>query len=71
MKTNKLMDEIRETMSPEMKKQMEFANKKHIPYVLFVGETEIQGNCVTVKDMTSGQQETLPISEAIRKLNSK
>lgn len=55
----------------KMKKQMEFANKKHIPYVLFVGETEIQGNCVTVKDMTSGQQEILPISEAIGKLNSK
>jgi len=55
----------------KMKKQMEFANKKHIPYVLFVGETEIHGNCVTFKDMTSGQQETLPISEAIGKLNSK
>ena len=25
MKTNKLMDEIRETMSPEMKKQMELS----------------------------------------------
>lgn len=47
----------------KMKKQMEYANKNHIPYVVFVGETEIAENKLTVKDMASGEQKTVSLSE--------
>lgn len=47
----------------KMKKQMEYANKNHIPYVVFVGETEISENKLTVKDMASGEQKTVSLSE--------
>ena len=43
----------------KMKKQMEFANKSHIPYVVFVGESEIASNTLTVKNMATGEQRTV------------
>lgn len=45
----------------KMKKQMEFAARKGIPYVLFAGESERQNNSVTVKDMATGNQQTLTL----------
>ncbi|MCR4813132.1 MAG: histidine--tRNA ligase [Bacteroidales bacterium] len=52
----------------KMKKQMEFANKKHIPYVIFVGENEMASNSITVKDMSTGEQKTITLNEAIMTL---
>ena len=49
----------------KIKKQMEYANKKGIPYVLFVGENEMAAGTVTVKEMATGEQTTLTVSEAI------
>ena len=41
----------------KMKKQMSYANAKEIPFVAIIGETEmIEGN-VTVKNMTTGEQQ--------------
>ncbi len=40
----------------KMKKQMSYANAKHIPFVAIVGETEMQEDKVTVKNMTTGEQ---------------
>lgn len=54
----------------KMKKQMEYANKKHIPYVLFVGENEMASGNVTVKDMASGEQSTTTVDEAIERLKT-
>ncbi len=50
---------IRTELYPDtvkMKKQMSYANAKHIPFVAIVGETEIQEGKVTVKNMTTGEQ---------------
>ena len=52
----------------KMKKQMEFANKKQIPYVVFVGENEMSSGNVTIKEMETGQQETVTVSTAVEKL---
>lgn len=40
----------------KMKKQMEYANKRNIPYVVIIGEQELAENVATVKNMTSGEQ---------------
>ena len=42
----------------KMKKQMSYANARDIPYVVIVGETEMQSGNLTVKDMRSGTQAT-------------
>ena len=51
--------------SAKMKKQMNYANAKQIPFVIFTGESEIAENKLTVKDMNSGEQKTITIDELI------
>lgn len=52
----------------KMKKQMGYADKKGIPFVALVGENEMQNNTVTLKEMQSGQQESVSIEILIEKL---
>ncbi|MBQ9164349.1 MAG: histidine--tRNA ligase [Bacteroidaceae bacterium] len=54
--------------SVKMKKQMSYANAKQIPFVALVGETEMQEQKVTLKNMESGEQSMLTISELIETL---
>ncbi len=42
--------------SAKMKKQMEYANRRSIPWVVIVGESEIAARTATVKNMVSGEQ---------------
>lgn len=42
--------------SAKMKKQMEYANRRGIPYVVIIGSEELQRGVATVKDMRSGEQ---------------
>ena len=52
----------------KMKKQMEYANRKQIPFVAFIGENELQDGTVTLKNMADGQQETMTVDEMTSKL---
>jgi histidyl-tRNA synthetase len=49
----------------KMKKQMSYADNKKIPYVIFIGESEIENNTITIKNMVSGQQETISVNNLI------
>ena len=40
----------------KFKKQMEYANKRNIPYVVIAGSEEIANNTVSVKNMVTGEQ---------------
>jgi histidyl-tRNA synthetase len=51
-----------------MKKQMDFANRKQMPFVAFVGENEMRDGTVTLKNMTDGSQKTLSVDELIATL---
>ena len=54
--------------SDKMKKQMNYANNKGIQFVVLVGEDEIKSGVLTVKDMLTGEQTQLSITELIKKL---
>ena len=54
--------------SAKMKKQMTYANNKNIPYVILVGENEMNKNVLTVKDMISGEQSEMKFEDLLRKL---
>lgn len=43
--------------SSKLKKQMSYANNKAIPYVAIIGENEMNENKVTLKNMTTGEQQ--------------
>ncbi|PCH71578.1 MAG: histidine--tRNA ligase [Bacteroidales bacterium] len=54
--------------SAKMKKQMTYANNKNIPFVILVGESEIEEGLVSLKNMESGEQEKLTPQQLIEKL---
>ena len=47
----------------KMKKQMEYANRRGIPYVAIIGSQEIENGTVALKDMRSGEQRQVPFAE--------
>ncbi len=49
----------------KMKKQMSYADAKGIPYVAIVGESEMAEGKLTLKNMVSGEQQTLGVADAI------
>ena len=49
----------------KMKKQMRYANAKHIPFVALVGENEMQEGKVMLKHMESGTQQLVSPEELI------
>ncbi|MDE6559689.1 MAG: histidine--tRNA ligase, partial [Muribaculaceae bacterium] len=49
----------------KMKKQMAYANSENVPYVAMIGENEIATGTVALKNMTSGEQNTLSPEEMI------
>ena len=49
----------------KMKKQMNYANKRKIPFVVLVGEEELNNNEFTLKNMTTGEQEKLTLNSLI------
>jgi len=52
----------------KMKKQMMHANKRHIPYVVLVGEQEMNSNTYTLKNMNTGTQETVSLEVLIHQI---
>ena len=49
----------------KMKKQMGYANAKHIPFVALAGENEMAEQKITLKNMETGEQSLLSIEEII------
>ena len=54
----------------KMKKQMNYANKKGIPYVVLVGEDEMNSGLLTVKNMNDGTQENVTLVDLVKKINA-
>ncbi len=73
----KIMKQMREhgiscEIYPEaakMKKQMGRADALHIPYVAIIGETELSSNTLTLKNMSTGTQQSLPLPAALSLLH--
>jgi histidyl-tRNA synthetase len=54
----------------KMKKQMTYADKRNIPFVVLAGGTEMQSEVYNVKYMKSGEQESFNLEELIKKLSN-
>ncbi len=64
---------IRTELYPEvckLKKQLEYASKKELPYVGICGDQEIATQTLAVKALATGIQETLTLNELIGKLQA-
>ena len=56
------------TEQKKFKAKMNYADKTGVPYVLFLGEDEIKAGVIACKDMTSGEQSTLPFDETLSRI---
>lgn len=52
----------------KLKTQFKYADKLKIPYVIVIGETEIETKKLTLKNMKTGNQEQKTIAEIVEKL---
>ena len=52
----------------KIKTKFKYADKLSIPYVIVIGEEEIQNNVITLKNMETGEQDTISLEEAIIKI---
>ena len=52
----------------KMKKQMNHANKRAIPFVVLVGDQEIESNTYTLKNMVSGEQDNVSLDALTSKI---
>ena len=54
----------------KFKQKISYADKLHIPYVIFLGEDEIKEGVVACKDMKSGEQTKLNTQETIDRIKA-
>ena len=54
----------------KMGKQMGYADKRNIPFVVLAGEKEMESNMYTLKDMKSGKQESISFDGLFKILSS-
>ena len=52
----------------KMKKQMKYANQRAIPFVVLIGEQEIEIKQYTLKNMTTGEQEKCSATEMVKRI---
>ncbi len=53
----------------KMKKQMNYANKKEIPFVVLAGESEMESGKFTLKNMETGEQRSVSGEELLKVLS--
>ena len=52
----------------KIKKQMQYANDKKIPFVAIVGDDEMKANAVMLKDMTTGVQRLVAVEDIVKEI---
>lgn len=59
-------------LDPETKldKQLKYADKKKIPFVIIIGSEEVKANQLTLKDMSTGAQEKISLKNLVSKLKA-
>lgn len=74
--TSKIAKKLREkginteidVMGRSLSKQLDYVNRQKIPFVIFVGPKEIEINKYKLRNMTSGEESELTITEIIEKI---
>ena len=68
LRENNINSELYPT-DDKIKKQMNYANKKAVQFVVMIGEDEIKSGELTIKEMRSGDQRQMKVSELINFLS--
>ncbi|MFA6016627.1 MAG: histidine--tRNA ligase [Patescibacteria group bacterium] len=69
LRKNNISTILYPVINEKLDKQLKYANKKNIPYVIIIGPEEVSNGKLVLKDMKTGEQKTLIIEELIKQLN--
>lgn len=70
LRKNEISCEIYPDITKKLGKQLDYANKKNIPFVCTVGSNEITKGAFAIKKMSSGDKQELNISDMIHYLKT-
>ncbi|NND94026.1 MAG: histidine--tRNA ligase [Flavobacteriales bacterium] len=56
--------------SAKLKKQLKYADDRSIPYVCLIGDKEMESDVITLKEMSTGDQKNVVLSELIELLDT-
>lgn len=65
---NNINQELYVDPDAKMEKQLKYADKKQIPYVVIIGPDEAKNNTVTLRNMKTREQEVIPQKDLVNKL---
>jgi histidyl-tRNA synthetase len=65
LRENNIAAELYTDHQHKMKKQFGYADSLKIPFVIVIGENELQNNMLTIKNMITGEQKTVPFDEIV------
>ncbi len=54
----------------KIQKQLDYANKKMIPFVIVIGSEEMKSGLLAFKDMRKGEQEKISVQDILKKLTT-
>jgi histidyl-tRNA synthetase len=54
----------------KLKKQLDFANKKMIPYTLVIGSEEMNAGLLAFKNMANGEQQKLTVDQIVKSFSN-
>jgi histidyl-tRNA synthetase len=55
--------------SAKLKKQMNYANNRKVPYTVLIGEAERSSGQLSLKDMATGEQRGMRLEEVVKALS--
>ncbi|KKQ24765.1 MAG: Histidyl-tRNA synthetase [Candidatus Roizmanbacteria bacterium GW2011_GWC2_37_13] len=65
LRKNNISTILYPVINDKLNKQLKYADRKGIPYVVIIGPEEVAKNVVKLKNMKTGEQKTLSIEETI------
>lgn len=69
LRANSVNCELFPDESVKLEKQISFASKKSIPFLIILGEQEVKQGLITLKDLTTGNQESIKKEALLAKIN--
>ena len=66
LRKNNINTELYPDSNVKLDKQLKYANKKGIPYVIIIGPEEVEKNIIKLKDMKTGEQKILSQEELLK-----
>jgi len=69
LRKNNIAAELYSDFKHKMKKQFSYADDLKIPWVIIIGDEEVAGNKLSVKNMQSGEQKSINVNEIVNILS--